>query len=105
MAAAAGHEPAATSRLPYPTAPPALYTDWLVQVGVFDIEQEARQRLSVVQNKVGHLLKQASPFTEAVTSGDKTLYRARFANVQKDQAETICRELKHNEIACMTIKH
>jgi uncharacterized caspase-like protein len=38
MAAAAGHEPAATSRLPYPTAPPALYTDWLGRVDIHRIK-------------------------------------------------------------------
>jgi D-alanyl-D-alanine carboxypeptidase len=40
-----------------------------------------------------------------VTSGDKTLYRARFAGMQKDQAEAICRQLKRNDIACMTLKN
>jgi D-alanyl-D-alanine carboxypeptidase len=77
----------------------------MVQVGAFDVEQEARDRLTAVQNKIGHLLKHATPFTEAVTSGDKTLYRARFAGIQKDQAEAICKQLKRNDIACMTIRN
>jgi D-alanyl-D-alanine carboxypeptidase len=89
-----------------PANPPVVHhTGWMIQVGAFDVEQEARQRLSVVQTKVGHLLKHASPFTEVVTSGDKTLYRARFAGIQKDQAEAICKQLKRNDIACMTIKN
>jgi D-alanyl-D-alanine carboxypeptidase len=46
-----------------------------------------------------------SPFTEAVMSGDKKLYRSRFGNIGKDQAEAICRELKRNDIPCMTIKN
>jgi D-alanyl-D-alanine carboxypeptidase len=90
---------------PASATPPVAHTGWMIQVGAFDIEHEAHQRLSVVQSKVGNLLKHASPFTEAVTSGDKTLYRARFAGIQKDQAEAICKQLKRNDIACMTIKN
>lgn len=85
--------------------PPAAHVGWIIQVGAFDAEQEARERLSIVQTKVGQLLKHASGFTEAVTAGDKTLYRARFAGVQKDQAEAICKHLKRNDIVCMTIKN
>jgi D-alanyl-D-alanine carboxypeptidase len=51
------------------------------------------------------MLKRASPFTEAVVIGEKTLYRARFAGVQKDQAEAICKQLKRNDIVCLTIKN
>ncbi len=96
--------PAASPPTPA-TAPQVVHTGWMIQVGAFDVEQEAHQRLSAVQNKVGHLLKHANPFTEVVTSGDKTLYRARFAGMQKDQAEAVCRQLKRNDIACMTLKN
>jgi D-alanyl-D-alanine carboxypeptidase len=85
--------------------PPAAHSGWIIQVGAFDAEKEARERLSVVQAKAGEKLKRASPFTEAVVIGDKTLYRARFAGVQKDQAEAICRQLKRNDIVCLTIKN
>jgi D-alanyl-D-alanine carboxypeptidase len=88
-----------------PPAPAVVHTGWIIQVGAFDVEQEARDRLNVVQVKAGHLLKHASPFTETVTSGDKTLYRARFAGIQKDQAEALCKQLKRNDIPCMTIKN
>jgi D-alanyl-D-alanine carboxypeptidase len=82
-----------------------VHTGWMIQVGAFDIEQEARDRISAVQAKAGHMLKHANPFTEAVTAGEKTLFRARFAGIQKDQAEAICKQLKRNDIACMTIKN
>jgi D-alanyl-D-alanine carboxypeptidase len=93
--------PAAPSQTP----PPAVHTGWMIQVGAFDVEQEARDRINAVQAKAGHMLKHASSFTEAVTAGEKTLYRARFAGIQKDQAEAICKQLKRNDIACMTIKN
>ncbi len=87
-----------------PAAPP-VHSGWIIQVGAFDAEREARERLNTVQAKVGQKLKHASPFTEAVVTGDKTFYRARFAGIQKDEAEAICRQLKRNDIACMTIKN
>jgi D-alanyl-D-alanine carboxypeptidase len=88
-----------------PPAPSVHYSGWTIQVGAFDVEREARDRLNAVQAKVGQKLKHASPFTEAVVTGDKTFYRARFAGIQKDEAEAICRQLKRNDIACMTIKN
>jgi len=87
------------------TPAPSPHSGWIIQVGAFDVEREARERLSAVQAKAGQILKRASPFTEAVVTGDKTLYRARFAGIQKDQAEAICRQLKRNDIVCMTIKN
>jgi D-alanyl-D-alanine carboxypeptidase len=87
-------------------APQVHYSGWMIQVGAFDVEREARDRLNAVQAKVGPKLKHANPFTEAVVAGDKTFYRARFAGIQqKDEAEAICKQLKRNDIACMTIKN
>ena len=56
--------------------------------------------------KIGHVLDRADPFTETVLKGEKTLYRARFAGFQqKDEAEAVCKQLKRNDIDCMTIKN
>jgi D-alanyl-D-alanine carboxypeptidase len=88
-----------------PAQPAAVHSGWMIQVGAFDVEKEARERISIVQAKAGQMLKHADPFTEAVTAGDKTFYRARFAGIQKDQAEAICKQLKRNDIACMAIKN
>jgi D-alanyl-D-alanine carboxypeptidase len=97
--------PQSAPRHSTPSSPPSLHSGWIIQVGAFDVEREARERLNTVQAKAGQILRRASPFTEAVVMGDKTLYRARFAGIQKDQAEAICRQLKRNEIACMTIRN
>jgi D-alanyl-D-alanine carboxypeptidase len=96
--------PESAARLGAPSAPP-VHSGWIIQVGAFDAEREARERLTAVQAKIGQKLKHASPFTEAVVAGDKTLYRARFAGIEKDQAEAICRQLKRNDISCMTIRN
>jgi D-alanyl-D-alanine carboxypeptidase len=83
-----------------------LRTGWIIQIGAFDVEHDAQQRLTTAQAKIGHALDRADPFTEPVQKGDKTLYRARFAGFQqKDEAEAICKQLKRNDIDCMTIKN
>jgi D-alanyl-D-alanine carboxypeptidase len=91
-----------------PEAKPArvMRAGWVIQVGAFDAENDAQQRLSKAQAKTGHVLDRADPFTETVMKGEKTLYRARFAGFQqKDEAEAACKQLKRNDIDCMTIKN
>jgi D-alanyl-D-alanine carboxypeptidase len=51
------------------------------------------------------LLSTADAFTERVMKGDKALYRARFAGLDKEQAEAACQYLKRNEIVCMALKN
>jgi len=98
--------PPAPQSVPRQAAPsPTAHSGWVIQVGAFDAERDARQKLSAAQAKAAELLSRASPFTEAVVKGDKTLYRARFAGLQKDEAEAACRQLKRNDIDCMTIKN
>ncbi len=82
------------------------HAGWIVQIGAFDVEREAQQKLSSAHAKIGHVLDRADPFTEPVMKGDKTLYRARFAGFpQKDEADAVCKQLKRNDIDCMTIKN
>lgn len=93
---------AAVPTAPARAVPPA---GWIVQVGAFPAEKEAKDRLQSAQSKVKSLLGRADGFTEPVVKGDKTLYRARFAGMDKDQAEAVCKQLKRNDIACLTIKN
>lgn len=86
--------------------PPAAHRNgWMIQVGAFDQETEAKQRLSSAQSRAKTLLGAADPFTERVMKGEKALYRARFAGLDKNQAEAACQYLKRNEIVCMAIKN
>jgi D-alanyl-D-alanine carboxypeptidase len=78
---------------------------WMIQVGAFDDESEAKQRLVAAQDKAKHQLGRADPFTERVAKGDKSLYRARFAGLDKDQARTACKRLKSSDIPCMLLKN
>jgi len=79
--------------------------DWMIQVGAFDVENDAKERLTVAQNKAKAQLGDASPFTEPVAKGDKTLYRARFAGLDKSQAATACKHLKRSDIPCMILRN
>ncbi|ABD88870.1 serine hydrolase [Rhodopseudomonas palustris] len=87
------------------TVKPAVRSGWIVQVGALDSESEARQRLEAAREQARGTLAKAEPFTETVAKGDKKLYRARFAGLDRDQAEAVCRALKRSEISCITIKN
>jgi D-alanyl-D-alanine carboxypeptidase len=78
---------------------------WLIQIGAFDDEDQAKQHLSAAQIKVHVPLAAKDPFTERVQKGDKALYRARFAGFDKSTAEAACRALKRSDFECMTLKN
>jgi D-alanyl-D-alanine carboxypeptidase len=83
---------------------PHVPTGWLIQIGAFDSEAEARQHLSEAQLQASTVLAAADPFTEGVQRGDKLLYRARFAGFDKESAEIACKELKRGHFECMALK-
>ena len=91
--------------VPAYSAPPAHgHGGWLIQIGAFDDEAEAKQHLSAAQIKVHAPLAAKDPFTERVQKGDKALYRARFAGFDKSTAEAACRALKRSDFECMALK-
>ena len=86
--------------------PVAAHTGWIIQVGALESESEARERIEAARNQAHGLLSKADPFTEPVTAkGDKKLFRARFAGLDRDQAEAVCRTLKRSDIPCMTARN
>jgi D-alanyl-D-alanine carboxypeptidase len=86
--------------------PVAVHTGWIVQVGALESEGEALQRIDAARNQAHGLLAKADPFTEPVVAkGDKKLYRARFAGLDRDQAEAVCKTLKHSDISCITVRN
>jgi D-alanyl-D-alanine carboxypeptidase len=100
-------EPAKTN---LPSPEPAqhhshVHGEWLIQVGAFEDEGDAKQHLSAAQLKVPAILAAADPFTERVQKGDKAYYRARFAGFDKVTAEATCKLLKRSEIECMALKN
>jgi D-alanyl-D-alanine carboxypeptidase len=86
--------------------PAATRTGWIIQVGALESEAEALQRIDAARSQAHGLLAKADPFTESVVAkGDKKLFRARFAGLDRDQAEAVCRTLKRSEISCITLKN
>lgn len=118
--------PAATAAAPAPAAPklasadpapqpvqmgavarPVLaHSGWIVQVGALESEGEAQQRIDAARSSARGLLSRADPFTEPVLAKDnRKLYRARFAGLERDQAEAVCRALKRADISCITVRN
>jgi D-alanyl-D-alanine carboxypeptidase len=84
----------------------ATHTGWIIQVGALESENEARQRIEAARSQAHGLLAKADPFTEPVVAkGDKKLFRARFAGLDRDQAEAACKALKRSEISCITVRN
>ena len=87
------------------TTKPRPRSGWIIQVGAYPDENNAKQQLSSVKSKAASLLASADPFTETVRKDGTTYYRARFAGLDKQQAEAACKYLKRNDVDCMTIKN
>jgi D-alanyl-D-alanine carboxypeptidase len=84
----------------------ATHTGWIIQVGALESESEARQRIDAARSQAHGLLNKADPFTEPVVAkGERKLFRARFAGLDRDQAEAVCRTLKHSDISCITVRN
>jgi D-alanyl-D-alanine carboxypeptidase len=84
--------------------PETVHSGWIVQVGALESESEAQQRIEAARNQAHGLLNRADPFTEPVVAkGDRKLFRARFAGLDHDQAEAVCRALKRSDISCITV--
>ena len=91
--------------VPAYSAPPIhSHGGWLIQIGAFDDEDQAKQHLTAAQIKVHAPLAAKDPFTEQIQKGDKALYRARFAGFDKSTAEAACRALKRSDFECMALK-
>ena len=86
------------------TTPVVTHTGWIVQVGALDSEIEAQQRIEAARNSARGLLSKANPFTEITVAKDnRKVFRARFAGLDQDQAENVCRALKRAKLSCITL--
>jgi len=86
-------------------AKPAVRSGWIIQVGAYPAEEDAKERLSTVQSKAAKLVAGADPYTETVLKGGTTYYRARFAGFDQGKAEAACKFLKRNDVECVTVKN
>jgi D-alanyl-D-alanine carboxypeptidase len=93
------------SHIAAPHAPASAQNAWLIQIGAFDREDEARQHLSTAQLKARDALAVGHPLTERVQKGDKVLYRVRFTGFDKETAEAACRQLRRSDMNCIALKN
>jgi D-alanyl-D-alanine carboxypeptidase len=100
-------QPAAQAPQAMPaSAPVKVHTGWIVQVGALETEAEAQARIDAARNSSRGLLNKADSFTEPVVAKDnRKLFRARFAGLERDQAEAVCRTLRRSDIACMAVRN
>jgi D-alanyl-D-alanine carboxypeptidase len=82
----------------------AAHSGWAIQVGAYEDEREAKQHLSTAKSKMAQVLHKAEAYIERTVKGAKTYYRARFAGFDRDQAESACKRLKREDVACMALK-
>jgi D-alanyl-D-alanine carboxypeptidase len=103
----AAAQPVAQAPQAMPASVPAkAHTGWIVQVGALETEAEAQARIDAARNSSRGLLNKADSFTEPVVAKDsRKLFRARFAGLERDQAEAVCRTLRRSDIACMAVRN
>lgn len=75
---------------------------WSIQIGATDNVEKANALLAKARS-AGRLAS-ARSYTEKVQKGSATLYRARFAGLQTDQAQAACKDLKRSGFACFATK-
>jgi D-alanyl-D-alanine carboxypeptidase len=63
-------------------------------------QDEAENRLAMVQQRALDLLDGHLPFTASFTKDDKEWYRARFAGFSKSDAQAACAALKKMSLEC-----
>jgi D-alanyl-D-alanine carboxypeptidase len=75
---------------------------WSIQIGATDNVEKANALLAKARSAVR--LASAKSYTEKVQKGGSTLYRARFAGLETNQAQTACKDLKRSGFACFATK-
>jgi D-alanyl-D-alanine carboxypeptidase len=96
--------PAKPAGAAFPTRPTIRGGGWVIQVGAYEDEGEAKQHLGSARSKVSQVLQRAEAYIERTVKGSKTYYRARFAGFDREQAAAACKRLKRDDVECMATK-
>lgn len=78
---------------------------WMIQIGAAEDPEKANALLSRARSQFTGFPSTARAFTEKVQKGNETLYRARFAGLEEQSAQTACKTLKKSGFACFTTKN
>ncbi len=84
--------------------PVAMRTGVMIQIGATDDQGKAQELLARARAQTRSLAS-AQPFTEKVQRGRDTLWRARFAGLDENEAESACKSLKRSGFACFTTRN
>ena len=76
----------------------------MIQISATDDQGKAQELLARARSQTRSLAS-AQPFTEKVQRGRDTLWRARFAGLNEDEAESACKALKRSGFACFTTRN
>jgi D-alanyl-D-alanine carboxypeptidase len=80
-------------------------SEWMIQVGALETQQDANERIANARAKAAKFLAKAKSFTEPIIKADMRLWRARFAGISKNDAEAACKTLKSAKIVCIALKN
>ena len=75
-----------------------------VQVGAYASAEEAQRQLERVASKVGLVLSGARPLAMKVASGNRHLYRARYAGFDAGRARSACNAMRQHRIDCFVAR-
>jgi len=84
---------------------PAPRGSWLIQIGAYTKEQEARERLTHAKERAAVILGKVRSYTEKTVKGTTEYFRARFAGFDEASAKRACETLKKSEFACIAMKN
>jgi D-alanyl-D-alanine carboxypeptidase len=79
-------------------------TGWKIQLAAAPTQQNALAILQRARSEGAALFGDAAPYTEPVSKGSETLYRARFAGfANKEEAQAACAFLVKKKFACYAV--
>jgi D-alanyl-D-alanine carboxypeptidase len=85
-------------------APGTSLPGWKIQVAATPTRSSAEEILDRALSKAAAVLVDATPYTEPVTVGDATLYRARFTGFpDRDAARAACAYLVKRDFNCLAL--
>ncbi len=79
---------------------------WEVQIAATDSQDSALSLLLKAQPGIPGKFRHITPYTQEITRGEATLYRARFTGFDAlSSALSACRQLRANEYECMVVRN
>jgi D-alanyl-D-alanine carboxypeptidase len=78
--------------------------NWAVQIGVYSDKATARKALSTAAIKVRPALSTAIADVEYAEQANRSFHRARFTNLARDEANTVCQKLQRLHQDCFVTR-